>query len=212
MQAMLRIDGRAGMSVEEWLKWRKLGIGSSDASAIMGVSPWATPFEKLLEKTGRINGRVRSAWEWKAMRRGIRLEPEARAACERWVGTELPARAVVHPRYPQIRTTLDGIDRFGESFVSEFKVPGKKDHLVALSGRIPEKYIWQCRHHSLVTGLPCLYWSYRNGDGVGIWLPRDEFEEAKLRRAELAFWNAVVTDTWPIRPSNVIPLFQGGRQ
>ena len=37
---------------EEWLDWRKKGIGSSDAPIIMGVSPWKTPFELWEEKTG----------------------------------------------------------------------------------------------------------------------------------------------------------------
>lgn len=30
------------LSREDWLKYRKLGIGGSDAAAIMGVSPFCT--------------------------------------------------------------------------------------------------------------------------------------------------------------------------
>lgn len=32
----------SGLSREEWLDYRKKGIGGSDAAAIMGVSPFAT--------------------------------------------------------------------------------------------------------------------------------------------------------------------------
>lgn len=36
-----------------WLEQRKHGIGGSDVAAIMGLSPWRTPAEVWLEKTGR---------------------------------------------------------------------------------------------------------------------------------------------------------------
>lgn len=36
-----------------WLDQRKKGIGGSDVAAIMGLSPWRTPAEVWLEKTGR---------------------------------------------------------------------------------------------------------------------------------------------------------------
>jgi len=38
---------------EEWLEQRTKGIGGSDVAAIMGLSPWRTPAQVWLEKTGR---------------------------------------------------------------------------------------------------------------------------------------------------------------
>ena len=38
----------------EWLEQRTKGIGGSDVAAIMGISPWRTPAQVWLEKTGRI--------------------------------------------------------------------------------------------------------------------------------------------------------------
>lgn len=38
---------------QAWLDARRLGIGGSDVAAIIGVSPWASPSEIWLEKTGR---------------------------------------------------------------------------------------------------------------------------------------------------------------
>lgn len=38
---------------EEWLNFRKTGIGGSDAGSVIGVSPWRTNVEVWEEKTGR---------------------------------------------------------------------------------------------------------------------------------------------------------------
>ena len=39
---------------DEWLRQRTKGIGGSDVAAIMGFSPWRTPAQVWLEKTGRV--------------------------------------------------------------------------------------------------------------------------------------------------------------
>ena len=41
----------SGLSREEWLDYRKKGIGGSDAAAIMGVSPFATKTDLYYDKT-----------------------------------------------------------------------------------------------------------------------------------------------------------------
>ena len=55
---------------EEWLAERRSGIGGSDVAAILGVSPWATPVNVWLEKTGRAGPKE----ENEAMRIGTELE------------------------------------------------------------------------------------------------------------------------------------------
>ena len=40
------------LSREEWLDYRRKGIGGSDAAAIMGVSPFATKRDLFYDKTG----------------------------------------------------------------------------------------------------------------------------------------------------------------
>ena len=42
------------ISHEEWLQWRKKGIGSSDAAACAGESKWKSPYALWLEKTGQM--------------------------------------------------------------------------------------------------------------------------------------------------------------
>lgn len=43
-----------GKSHSEWLKAREGGIGSSDVAAILGVSPYTTPYQLWLAKTGQV--------------------------------------------------------------------------------------------------------------------------------------------------------------
>ena len=47
------------MPHEEWLDWRKTGIGGSDASVVCGVSKYKSPLELFMEKTGQISQQKR---------------------------------------------------------------------------------------------------------------------------------------------------------
>lgn len=62
-----------------WLAERKSGIGGSEAAAVLGVSPWATPVTVWLDKTGRSGPKE----ETEAMRIGTELEDfVARRYCQ----------------------------------------------------------------------------------------------------------------------------------
>lgn len=55
----------------EWHSIRRQGIGGSDAGAIMGFSPWRTPVDVWMEKTGRV---VQVPKKNRALEIGKRLE------------------------------------------------------------------------------------------------------------------------------------------
>ena len=40
----------------EWLDWRRKGIGASDVAAILGISPWSSPWSVWAEKVGLLEG------------------------------------------------------------------------------------------------------------------------------------------------------------
>ena len=42
----------AGMSEQEWLRWRTTGIGGSDAGTVLGANPYKTKRELYYEKRG----------------------------------------------------------------------------------------------------------------------------------------------------------------
>ena len=49
----LRLVSTKRMNREDWLKIRKQGIGASDAAAAVGISPYQSPLELWMIKTGR---------------------------------------------------------------------------------------------------------------------------------------------------------------
>ena len=42
------------LSYEEWLEYRKTGIGGSDASVVCGINKYKSPIELWMEKTGQL--------------------------------------------------------------------------------------------------------------------------------------------------------------
>lgn len=69
----------------DWLTARGGTITSTDAAAIMGLSPWKTPAEVWLAKTGRTDPGDSAAPTW-LMRRGLAMEHAAPAELERVTG------------------------------------------------------------------------------------------------------------------------------
>ena len=60
------------LSKEEWLKWRKRGIGGSDVASLLGISKWKSEIELWLDKTTQTN---EPPVENEAMTWGTIMEP-----------------------------------------------------------------------------------------------------------------------------------------
>lgn len=191
------------MNLEQWLAWRRKGIGSSDAAAIMGFSKWGNPLEVFLERTGRIKGRKREPWEWKAMERGRILEPAARAAYEARTGIIMPAKCVIHSeKFQWLRSSLDGLNLAAEKAAVELKAPGAEDHAKAMRGEITDYGFWQCVHHLMVTELNQIdFASFRDGELAPIIsVHRDWKFEKQLFQAEKEMWERIQNDDPPFSP------------
>ena len=59
----------------EWHAHRAQYRNASESAAVMGVSPWLTPYQFWLVRTGRVEQPVTAP-----MRHGSEMEPRARAA------------------------------------------------------------------------------------------------------------------------------------
>lgn len=68
---MKTLVGTKYLSREDWLKWRKNGLGGSDAGAIAGVNPWRSAMEVYYDKTHPDEIEDRDS---EAMRQGRDLE------------------------------------------------------------------------------------------------------------------------------------------
>jgi putative phage-type endonuclease len=136
---------------EEWLKVRRLGVGGSDAPAVLGLSKWKTPLEVYLEKIGETpDGPITSSMEW-----GIRLEKIVREAYSDKTGraVTLPNKILVHPVHKWMFANLDGITddhRILECKTSAFE----KDWGEPGTDEIPLHYLIQVQHQMAVTNFP----------------------------------------------------------
>ena len=146
-------------STPEWLAWRQQGIGASDACSLMGDG-YGSPEELANIKLGRT-----VVEENEPMRRGKRLEPDARRIYQQVSGIEVRPVCAVHPDHPWLRASLDGLSLDGKT-VLEVKCPGYWPHFNALVKRIyPKYYKAQLMHQFLVTGAERIhYFSYRPDD------------------------------------------------
>jgi putative phage-type endonuclease len=143
-------DGDA-MNKKLWLAERRRGIGGSDAAAILGFSPWKSPIEVYLEKTGEVEEQPEDKQKQFLLDLGQDLEPVIAKLYERETGRELvkpaPARWR-HPKYPVLIGTPDrivpgvglGVEIKSENqFSSEFGEPG--------TDQVPYHYLIQCAHY-----------------------------------------------------------------
>ena len=178
------------MTQEEWLAWRFQGIGGSDVPAIMGVSPWSTPFEKWEEKVFK-----KQSEDNASKRFGRESEAFSRSEFEQIVGFPMEACNVQQVLCPYLRASLDGLSPDGNT-VLEIKKANKEDHALALEGKVPEKYYPQCQYILMVTDLPVLHYfssPAKGGKGIVVMVERNQaYLQNELMPKVVEFWNRVV--------------------
>lgn len=186
----------------EWRAWRGKGIGASEAAAIMHASPFKTPFQLWLEKTGRVQPKAPT----RAMAHGNASEPRAREQFIKEQGIEIAPACFEYDDEPLIRASLDGWNE-AERLVVEIKSPttDDRDHRKAKEGSVPEYYWIQMQHQMAVADAKHgIYYSWFDGEGIAIPVKRAEdywFDE--LLPAEQEFLRRVRENVWP-EPKGVI--------
>ena len=95
------------MPYEDWLEYRKLGIGGSDASVVCGMSRYKSPVELWLDKTGQLPAQeAGEAAYW-----GTQLEALVRAEFTKRTGIEVnhASQLLQSEEHPFMLANLDGI-------------------------------------------------------------------------------------------------------
>jgi len=178
-----------------WFQFRYEHIGASDASAIMGVSPWKNVNQLYIEKTQTQENHVQL--DNYAINRGIALEPVALSVFESETGHLMQPRVMVHPTISYMSASLDGLS-LDEDVAVEIKCPGKKDHDLALSGKVPEKYIPQLQHQMAVLDHDMIYYfSFHEDSHALIEVKRDDEYIKDLIEKESEFWKCVMDKNPP---------------
>lgn len=144
---------------QEWLEWRRGGIGGSDIPAILGISPYkdATPESVRLSKRGQ-----EPALNFQMMR-GTRLEPKVRNLIGYRHGRIYEPICIEHEEHPWARASLDGLDPAKISMI-EIKCPNYLIHDQILCGFVPEYFLVQCQWQMFVAGMvSCTFVSFNDG-------------------------------------------------
>lgn len=178
-------------SHEEWLKERSEGIGASEVGAVIGVSPFDTPFSIFLKKTGQVPPEP----ENQAMKLGHLLEPVVAQLWEEATGEKvIKASAAdiiyVHPDYDFMRATPDRIVR-GRKKLLEIKTT-----VTAVDpDDIYPHWLAQVQYQMYVTGIhdADLAWLVQGRYFGYTHIPYDEeFAELIAERVK-EFWTESVT-------------------
>lgn len=145
-------------SREAWLEWRRNGLGGSDVAAVLGLSPFAGPWDVYLSKVQRVD-----TPDSPAMERGRRFE---RAIAD-WAA-DLLELGVIEPGAPAIDDEHDWIRGTPDFYLQPLK-PGQANGLECKTTRyldpahwgapgtdkIPIGYRIQCAWYMRIAGLPC---------------------------------------------------------
>lgn len=137
-----------------WLAKRRRGITATDVPAILGLSPWATPLDVWMDKTGRAEPTEVTY----AMERGTALEALLLAEYQRRTGADMltvPPLAG-HPTDPLAMASLDGAAVCdGEQRLVEVKTAGwrTRDDWWDESRQIPDHYLAQVGWQQYVCGV-----------------------------------------------------------
>ncbi|CAG4886479.1 YqaJ viral recombinase family nuclease [Paraburkholderia saeva] len=199
----LRLVETKSLSRENWLEVRKSGIGSSDAAAAVGLSPYQSQLELWLTKTSRDANLPRPDPDdtTEPVYWGHLLEPIVAAAYTRQTGNRVrKVNAVLrHPTIPWMLANLDreivGVPGLQ---ILECKTTGEFGARLWRDG-VPEYVQLQVQHQLAVTGkhaadvavLLC-------GQALEVHrIERDDRVIARLIELEAVFWRYVETDTPP---------------
>lgn len=185
---MKKLVSTNNLSYTEWLKYRKQGIGGSDAGAICGLNPYMNAIHVYADKTSE----TISEFDNEAMRQGRDLEEYvARRFCEETGNKVRRANAIFYnEKYPFM---LANVDRMLVSSniglecktANVFQADRWKD------GEVPAHYMVQCYHYMAVTGADAWYIAVviLGQDFKFIKIERDEEIIQNLIEIERTFWN-----------------------
>lgn len=175
------------LSREDWLKYRKKGIGGSDSSAIAGINPWSSPLNVYLDKTSE---NVKAVENFRMMI-GNRLEGFVAELFTEETGKKVRNvnGILKNDKYP---FAFANIDRavVGEKAILECKTTNSFASKEWEQG-VPPHYEIQCMHYMAITGAEICY--------IAVLIGNQEFKIHKLERdqetidylmkIEEDFWN-----------------------
>ena len=184
------------LSREDWLSYRRKGIGGSDAAAIMGMLPFCTKRDLYYDKIGKQAVMDEEEDNWVAKEVGHRLEDLVAEIFSRKTGLKVyPIRKMFrHPLYPFMLADVDFFINFpdGSKGILECKTTNYNCQNKWANDSTPVNYEYQGRHYMSVMNINKMYFAclYGNNENEFFirYMERDLDIEEDLIAEEEFFW------------------------
>ena len=176
---------------DDWLEWRRGGIGGSDIAALMGISTWASPWSVWADKCGLLPPEPENEYMVAGRWLESAIGPWFTDRTGLYVGGE--QTWCIHPTKTWARCTPDGFvmehpfEETLEGALGSFEVK-----VLGMSKRwdpVPPLYQAQAQWQMYVTDMPKTWFAVLHGRRLEVYeLDRDPADiEFMVERAE-AFW------------------------
>lgn len=189
----------SNLTEDEWLAWRRKGVGGSDVAAALGLSPYRTARELYFDKIGVepvVDGPDKSI----TFEIGHLLEDVVAQIFAKKTGFSVfrDQRMFQHPLFPFM---LADVDRFihlpsGEIALLECKTAHFDTQFLWANGAVPRHYELQVRHYMAVMNINVAYIAclFSNSENDFVWrkIERDLDEEENTILQLQDFWNRYV--------------------
>ncbi len=175
----------------DWLEWRKGGIGASDIAALLGISPWSSPWSVWADKLGLLPPLPDTG----KMEFGRRAEKIIAPWFTDLTGLHIAGEQMwcTNPERPWMRATPDGMvvahpDTSYEEALGGFEM--KFDSRSARWSEVPAHYQAQAQWQMAVTGWQRVWFAVLHGWRLEVYeLERDQADiDLMIERAE-QFWH-----------------------
>lgn len=176
---------------DEWLQWRKNGIGASDISVLMRSNKFKTPLQLWDEKCGFKVADFMNP----AMAHGIKNEPVARDWINKNHQLKLEPLCIEDIENPFFRASLDGYDAESQT-LGEIKCPVSEDILNDARNNCKLPLYWQhqiqwqimlCKPVRAFVAL----WDYRYNSCITIEAFAQPTLQKEMKEKALDFWRLV---------------------
>jgi putative phage-type endonuclease len=214
---------------------RRTFLGGSEAAAILGVSPWATPLDIYRRKRGEVADDFEiDPQKMKILKRGKRMEPIVIDMLIDERGLEVTKRSTENApnryqdaEHPFLASEIDFEWRVTEELASIYQLDdalvgtiqngeiktvhpfGAKKYGEEDTDEIPIEYAAQAMHGLMITGRKVTMFGVLVGsDNLLTYIvKRDEETIAGMRAKELAFWNEHVVPGVPPAAQNLPDIY-----
>ena len=200
----------AGLSEEEWLAYRRKGIGGSDVAALLGISPWRTARDLYFDKLNIVAVEDNED-NWVALEMGHLLEPLVAKIFQHRTGYKVYQikKMFQHPQYSWMLADVDYFVELpdGSTAILEIKTTNynARDNWW-LNGEetVPVYYETQGRHYMAVMNVDrcffCCLYGNNEEETIIREIRRDESYEEEMIFLEQYFWENHVLMPRPRMP------------